>query len=306
MNAVKSDTSVQAGALATSPSSLSFGSITVGKNQSLPATVSNTGATSITISQIGISGTGFTSGGISAPVTLSAGQSASFTVQFAPTTSGAASGNVTITSNASNPTLTLSLSGTGTTAVGQLSVSPATLAVGNVVDGTSGTDSGSLSAQGANVTVTAATTTNAAFRVGGLILPVTIAAGQSIPFTISFSPQVVGSASGTLNVTSNAKVSTTTESLTGSGTAAPTHTVSLSWNASSSSNVTGYNIYRAVYTTSCGSYAKVNAVLNTTTLYSDATVADGTSYCYAATAVDANNEESGYSNIVSNLTIPSA
>jgi len=78
----------------------------------------------------------------------------------------------------------------------------------------------------------------------------------------------------------------------------------LSWDASTSPNISGYNIYRAVYSGSCGSYSKINAVLNTSTLYTDSTVVDGTSYCYAATAVNSSEEESGYSNIVSNVQIP--
>ena len=94
------------------------------------------------------------------------------------------------------------------------------------------------------------------------------------------------------------------ETLTGTGTPAPPHTVNLSWNASTSSDVSGYNIYRAVYTTSCGSYGKINSALITSTLYSDSSVVDGTSYCYASTAVNTSNEESGYSNIVSNVQIP--
>jgi len=40
-------------------------------------------------------------------------QSATFTVTFTPASAGSVSGNVTITSNASNPTLTIPLSGTG-------------------------------------------------------------------------------------------------------------------------------------------------------------------------------------------------
>ncbi len=56
--------------------------------------------------------------------------------------------------------------------------------------------------------------------------------------------------------------------------------------------------------TSCGSYAKINSLLDTSTLYTDSSVVDGTSYCYATTAVNTSNEESGYSNIVSNLQIP--
>jgi fibronectin type 3 domain-containing protein len=121
---------------------------------------------------------------------------------------------------------------------------------------------------------------------------------------VTFSPQISASASATLTFTSNAQPITTTETLTGTGTPAPVHTVSLSWTASTSPNVLGYNIYRAVYTTSCGSFSKINSVLNTTTLYTDAVVTDGTSYCYATTAVDSSNQESGYSNIDSNVQIP--
>jgi hypothetical protein len=299
-----SGTGISPGILGSNPGSLSFGSLTVGSNQSFSETVSNTGGSSVTISQVGISGTGFSLSGIGAPVTLAAGQSASFSVSFAPQSAGAVSGNVTITSNASNPTLTIPLSGTGTTAVGQLTVTPSTLGLGSVVVGTSGTASGSLTASSASVTITAASANNSVFSVGGLSLPVTIPAGQSAPFTVTFSPQVTGAASATLTFTSNAQSSTATEALTGTGTPAPVHTVNLSWNASASPNISGYNIYRAVFTTSCGSYAKINSVLDTSTLYTDSAVVDGTAYCYASTAVNTSNEESGYSNIVSNIQIP--
>ena len=292
--------------LGASSTSLSFGSVTVGKNQSLSETITNSGGSSATISQAGISGTGYTLTGVTTPLTLAAGQSTTFGVEFAPSSATSDSGSITITSDASDPTLTISLSGSGTTSVGQLGVSPSTLAIGSVVDGTSGSASGSLTATGANVTVTAATTNNSAFSVGGLSLPVTIAAGQSLPYTITFSPQTTGAASATLTLTSDASPTTSSEGLTGTGTAAPTHTVNLSWDASTSSNISGYNIYRAVYTTSCGSYSKINPVLNTTTLYSDSTVTDGKAYCYAATAVNTSSEESGYSNIVTNIQIPAA
>jgi hypothetical protein len=293
------------GQLTLNPSNEAFGSVTLGSTQTLSETVTNSGATSVTISNLGISGTGFSMSGISAPVTLAAGQSTSFSVSFAPQTAGTASGSITITSNGTNPAATIALSGTGTAAVGQLTVAPASLGLGNVVVGTSGTASGSLSASGANVTVTAASANNSVFSVGGLSLPLTIPAGQSAPFTVTFSPQATGTASATLTFTSNAQPPSTAESLTGSGTPAPTHTVSLSWNASTSSNISGYNVYRAVYaSSSCGLFSKINSVLDTTTLYTDSVIVDGTSYCYATTAVNTSNQESGYSNIVSNVQIP--
>jgi hypothetical protein len=244
---------------------------------------------------------------LSLPVTIPAGQSVPFTVTFSPQTSGAATATLTFTSNAQPSTTTATLTGTGTAAVGQLSVSPTTIAVGSVVDGTSGTASGSLTASSASVTVTAANTDNAAFTVSGLTLPVTIPAGQSVPFTVTFSPQTSGAATATLTFTSNAQPSTTTATLTGTGTAAPTHSVNLSWDPSSSPNISGYNIYRAVYvntTSSCGSFSKINPLLNTGTLYTDSSVSDGTNYCYATTAMNSSDEESTYSNIASNVQIP--
>jgi hypothetical protein len=299
-----SGTGSTAGALGANPTSLAFGSVPVGNNNSLLETLTNTGGASITISQVAASGSGFSESGLSTPMTLTSGQSFSFTVSFDPLSPGAVSGNLTVTSNASNPTLTIPLSGTGTGAAGQLTVSPITLALGSVVVGSSGTASGSLTASGANVTVTAASSSSAAFSLSGLSLPVTIQSGQSASFNVTFSPLTTGAASATLTFTSTAQPTTTTENLTGTGTPAPTHTVDLSWNASTTTDVTGYNIYRAVYTTSCGSFSKINSSLDVSTVYTDSAVSNGTSYCYAATSVDSNNMESAYSNIVSNLQIP--
>jgi hypothetical protein len=301
-----SGTGVAAGQLASSPSSEDFGSVTVGTQQTSLETVTNTGGSSVNISQVTVTGTGFTVSGITAPMTLTAGQSAIFTLAFTPQTASAVSGSVKITSNASNPTLTISLSGTGTASQsGQLSVTPATLALGNVVVGQSGTASGSLTASGGSVTVTGASTNNSAFSVGGLSLPVTIPSGQSAAFTITFSPQTAAAASATLTITSNALSSTITEALTGTGTPAPTHSVNLSWTASTSTDVVGYNVYRGLYSNSaCGTFSKINPVLNTPTLYTDSSVANATAYCYATTAVDTSNAESSYSNIVSNVAIP--
>lgn len=83
------------------------------------------------------------------------------------------------------------------------------------------------------------------------------------------------------------------------------NSVALSWNASTSANILRYDVYRAVYSSSsCGSYSKINSVLNTGMLYTDSSVVKGTSYCYAATAVNTSNEESAYSNVASNVQIP--
>jgi hypothetical protein len=87
--------------------------------------------------------------------------------------------------------------------------------------------------------------------------------------------------------------------------AASVYVVDLSWNASTSSDISGYNIYRAVSSNStCGSFSKINSSLNTSTFYADSRVVEGTSYCYATTAVNPSNEESARSNLVSDVQVP--
>lgn len=91
----------------------------------------------------------------------------------------------------------------------------------------------------------------------------------------------------------------------GGNSGTTTHVVELSWNASTSPDIQGYNVYRAIYSsTTCGPLSKVNASLVTHASYTDSDVTNGMSYCYATTAVDISNNESEYSNIVSNITVP--
>ena len=83
-----------------------------------------------------------------------------------------------------------------------------------------------------------------------------------------------------------------------------THSVYLSWNPSTSADISGYNVYRAAYTNSCGSFSKINSELALETLYTDSDVANNASYCYTTTAVNAQKEESGFSEIVFDVQIP--
>jgi uncharacterized repeat protein (TIGR03803 family) len=76
---------------------------------------------------------------------------------------------------------------------------------------------------------------------------------------------------------------------------AAAHTVNLSWDASSSQNIVGYNLYRGP--SASGPFTKINSALDTNTSYIDSTVQSGQTYYYAATAVDNQNVESGYSNL---------
>lgn len=274
------------------PNTLDFGAVPVGVQKTSSMTVSNSKGSSATISQITATGAAFSV--ISTPqlpLVLSAGQSTTLTVGFKPTSVGSASGSVSLLISGSTSSITESLAGSGV-ASGQLGVSPSTMSFGTVALGSSQKQSGSLTAGGSNITVSSASWTGAGYSLSGITFPVTVPAGQSVPFTVTFAPQTTSSSTGNVSFVSNASNSPAVVTVSGSGLQA-THSVSLSWNASTSV-VAGYNIYRG--TQSGGPYTLVNTSLQPGTTYSDNKVQAGLTYFYVVTAVDSSALESTFSN----------
>jgi hypothetical protein len=188
----------------------------VGGSSAKNIVLQNTGNAALTITQASASGTGFSMSGLSMPLTISAGTSASFTATFAPTTTGNASGSISVASNAPGSPMSIPLSGTGVQA--QLSASPATFNFGSVQVGSTGSQLITLANGGtANVSITQATSSGAGFSISGLPAGTTIAAGQSASFTAQFSPTSSGNGSGSISILSNAPNSPLTIALSGAG-----------------------------------------------------------------------------------------
>jgi len=101
------------GALTPSTTSLNFNNVTVGTNSSLGVNLTNSGSTNITVSNVTISGAGLTASGVSNGQIITPGQVVPVNVTFAPSATGGVTGSVTVTSNASNSPVSISLSGTG-------------------------------------------------------------------------------------------------------------------------------------------------------------------------------------------------
>ena len=101
------------GALTPSTTSLNFNNVTVGNNSSLGMTLTNSGTSNITVSNVTISGAGLTASGVSNGQIITPAQVVTLTVTFAPAATGGVTGGVTVTSNASNSPVSISLSGTG-------------------------------------------------------------------------------------------------------------------------------------------------------------------------------------------------
>ena len=278
-----------------SNSSLAFGNVSVGSTKTSNLSIANAsaaGGPSITVSQINVTGAGFSAAPASTPpFTLDPGQSLIVGVTFAPKSTGAVNGYLSVLIADSNPA-SLPLSGNGLGA-SQLAVRPSSMSFGNVAVGSSQSQNGTLTAGSSNITISSAAWNGAGFSLSGITFPVTVLAGQSVPFAVDFAPQTSGSSTGQVSFVSNASNSPAVVTLAGSGTQATQHRVSLSWNASTS-QVAGYNIYRG--TSSGGPYTRLNSSLISLS-FTDNNVQSGATYFYAATAVDSNNVESGYSNL---------
>ena len=106
-------TGANAGALAESPASLSFGAVTVGGSSSKTITITNTGGEDVIVTSVGTGGAGLELSGISTPLTLASNQSSTFTVTFHPSSSGSVSGTVSLTDNSATPSVAIPVTGTG-------------------------------------------------------------------------------------------------------------------------------------------------------------------------------------------------
>ena len=290
--------------LIVTPLNLAFGRVPVGRRHVQTVTLTNWGDSAVRLLQVVTQGGDFAVVGLDLPVTLGRGESYTFSGAFAPRSRGASRGSVAFVSDASsisNPALRMELTGEGSADDGQLIINPATMNFGTVQVGLSASEAGTLSAGASQVTVSFAWSSSAEFTLSGLSFPLTIPAGGNQGFTVTFTPQASGTASATLSFMDGNGLTLARELLNGTGIVSQNHTVGLSWIASTSENVVGYNIYRG--NQSGGPYAKINSSLDSNTAYTDTSVTDGNTYYYVTTAVNSDNEESVYSN-QAQATIP--
>ena len=195
----------------------------------------------------------------------------------------------------------------GACALPVLGVTPSSINFGNVPVGTSSTQIVTLTGTGtASTTISQAIVSGAGFSIRGLSFPLPLPVGQSDPLNVTFTPATTGTVSGNIAFISNALDTPVNVILSGTGVTPGSHSVSLSWTPSTSSNVASYNIYRILSSSSTPPptpYSSLGSILATTCsatvcTYIDIRVQAGQSYWYYATAVNTGGSESVPSNIV--------
>jgi Abnormal spindle-like microcephaly-assoc'd, ASPM-SPD-2-Hydin len=255
--------------------------VTAGQTATFSVAASGTATLTYQWNKNGAAISGATSTSYTTPATSSSDNGAQFSVTVS---------NTAGTINSSAASLTVSAASV------LLNSSVNSLSFGNVDVSTSSTQNVTLTNAGnANVTISQVMVAGAGFNSTGAN-GITLSPGQSTSLTATFAPSASGAASGTITVSSNATNSPSSVALSGTGMAPKTHAVVLNWDADAS-GTTGYNCYLSMVPG--GPYQKVNSSPVTGTIYTESNVQSGSTYYYVVTAVNASNQESGYSSEVS-------
>jgi len=195
-----------------SPTSIPFGNVLVGASKMDSVTVTNTGTSTLTISGVTSSNARFTVSPSSGSIAPSGTQR--FYITFSPTATGAQAGSIIFTHDATGSPDTVSVTGTGVTP--GWSVSPSSVAFGNVVVNESKMDSVTVTNTGTStLSISAVTSNNARFTVSpssGSIAP-----SGTQKFYITFSPIATGGQAGDIIFTHDAMGSPDTVSVSGNG-----------------------------------------------------------------------------------------
>jgi hypothetical protein len=227
-------TPVPAPAVGLSSTTLAFGSQLAGTTSATQAvTLTNTGTAGLNLTAVAVTGANaasFTAVGCSAGV-LIPGASCVIDVSFTPTTTGAKSATLGITSNAATSgSDTVAISGNGVAPAATLST--AALAFGNLTIATTSPapQTVTLTNTGSSVLTFGAAIGGphaADFARSGGTCATTLAAGASCTVDITFTPSATGPRTASLAFTSDAPGSPHNVALTGSGLAIPAPVVSL-------------------------------------------------------------------------------
>ena len=230
-------TGVSAGtpAVTLSPTSLAFASTTVGVTTAAQTiTVKNSGTAALTLTSETLTGTNKASFVISANTcgsSLAAGASCAVSVEFDPRTAAALTAALSIADNATGSPQSAALTGTGTAASTRtVTLTPTSIAFpATIVHQTSDAQVVTLkNTSSLAVTITSIAlggTNSASFQEIGTC-GTSLAAGASCSIYVAFHPNSAAALSGTLSVTDNATGSPQKVTLTGTGTAAPSVTLS--------------------------------------------------------------------------------
>ncbi len=196
---------------------LNFGTNALGvQTAPLVETIKNNQSVNLNISAVSVTSGDFTETNNCIGQSIAPNATCTISVYFNPSASGVRTGTMTIADDAANSPQTISLAGSG--ASSSVSISPTTLSFGNQPTGNSSA-SQTVTVTNSGVseisisTILASGNYSETDNCAGALL----AGGQSCTITVTFTPTVTGSISGTITINDNASGAPHLVSLSGTG-----------------------------------------------------------------------------------------
>ena len=188
--------------ISVSPTMLTFGNVGTSTTATRTFDIDNVGGGTLNVTSITSSNAAFTVSPNTATIT-STGANVTVTVTFAPTANGLQSGSITLASNdPANPSVVVSVSGTGTTQQAIIGATPASQSFNSVGVGSSATRTVNITNTGTGpLTVTGITSSNSQFSVSPTTA--TVPVGGNTNVTVTFAPTTAGAQTSTLTIASN-------------------------------------------------------------------------------------------------------
>jgi trimeric autotransporter adhesin len=291
-----------------SPSSVAFGNQAVGAASAAhTVTLTNTGNSALTVSSIAVDGANASNFAQTNNCGNSLAASASCTISltFTPSAAGALAGTLAITDNAAGSPQAVPLSGTGVST--GVTLSPSSVAFGNESVGVaSAAESVTLTNSGSSaltVSSIAVSGTNPGDFTENSTCGASVAAGGTCTIVLVFTPAASGARAAVLSVADNATGSPQSVALSGTGGSASGHNVVLTWTASTTTGIAGYNIYRGT-TSGEESTTPINTSPVTAITFTDDEVTAGDEYFYVVTSISSDGVTQSSASPEASASIP--
>jgi hypothetical protein len=289
-----------AAALEVVPDVIRFVDVPVGETYTQTVRLANPGKTSVRIEKISMDGRDFGVSGAVLPLMLLPGSNANVTVSYRPRVAGRINAEMRIvTSGGASPVMVEVIAA----AVGsetELVASEANVHFEDVPLGGKSVKEVSLTNTGnRDVVISKISVSGNDFSVAGGN-PVSLGAGQSVNLEVGFAPRDAGEKSGTLAIACEGSNSEVQIALSGAGAQASQSEIRLQWGGSPA-GAQGYRVYRSAEPG--GPYQRISSGTVDSPAYTDTGLAAGHTYYYVVTSLDANNQESEFSEQIT-ATVP--
>ncbi len=215
--------------------SLSFGSLSLGQPSGPQTlTILSNGGQALSLNSLAITGANpgdfaITSNTCQVPSALPPGQSCSVLISFTPSAAGSRTAALTITDNASPPTESAQLNGTGLNPAPAVSLMPGSLDFGTTNQGTSTSSSISVKNSGtaalhiSSIAITGANTNDFSSTSPTCTAP--LAANSACTISVTFTPLAAGLRTATVTLTDDAPDSPQRINVQGTANSAPTSAI---------------------------------------------------------------------------------